>query len=338
MSTVSINLINPNVQTMADVRRTFQTLSLALAAMQIGITEADITLSDVTTDNVSSTKHGFAPKSPADATKFLNGAATPVYAQVKDSDLATTDVTSNNATTAKHGFVPKGPNSGTNFFRDDATYAAVKDTDLAFTDVTGNNVSTTKHGYAPKAPNDGTQFLDGTGAFDNVLDSDLSTSDITTNNVTTAKHGFTPKAPNDTTKFFRGDATWAVPAYPTVANGWVQNAAQAFAAGAANTWFSSFSISVPAGEWDLTGQLFIQGGNCTGLYICVSQSNANPPADVIYGDNAHQSAVYGGVGGCTVAALRVSLGGTTPYYLMTYLAGYSVAPNLWARMSARRIP
>lgn len=38
------------------------------------VTEADLTLSDVTTNNVSTTKHGFAPKLPNDPTKFLNGA------------------------------------------------------------------------------------------------------------------------------------------------------------------------------------------------------------------------------------------------------------------------
>jgi hypothetical protein len=37
------------------------------------VTEANITLSDVTTDNVSTTKHGFAPKAPNDATKYLDG-------------------------------------------------------------------------------------------------------------------------------------------------------------------------------------------------------------------------------------------------------------------------
>jgi hypothetical protein len=43
------------------------------------ISEGSIILSDVTTDNVTSIAHGFAPKSPADATKFLNGASTPGY-------------------------------------------------------------------------------------------------------------------------------------------------------------------------------------------------------------------------------------------------------------------
>ncbi len=85
-------------------------------------TDATVSTSDVTTNNVSSTKHGYAPKSPADATKFLNGAATPAYAQVKDSDLATTDVTTNDVSTSKHGFAPKAPNDATKFLNGVGTY------------------------------------------------------------------------------------------------------------------------------------------------------------------------------------------------------------------------
>jgi hypothetical protein len=74
---------------------------------------ANLVLTDVTTNDVTSTKHGFAPKSPADATKFLNGAATPAYAQVKDSDLSLTDIVTNDVSTTKHGFTPKAPNLNT---------------------------------------------------------------------------------------------------------------------------------------------------------------------------------------------------------------------------------
>jgi hypothetical protein len=42
-------------------------------AISITVTESNISLSDVTTDDVSITKHGFAPKAPNDATKFLDG-------------------------------------------------------------------------------------------------------------------------------------------------------------------------------------------------------------------------------------------------------------------------
>lgn len=84
---------------------------------------SDLLLADVTTNDVSSTAHGFAPKSPADATTFLNGAATPVYAQVKDSDIAFTDITTNNVSITKHGFAPKAPNDATKFLNGVGTYS-----------------------------------------------------------------------------------------------------------------------------------------------------------------------------------------------------------------------
>lgn len=87
------------------------------------IAEAQLALSDITTDNVTSSAHGFAPKSPADATKFLNGAATPAYAQVKDSDLSTTDITTNDVTSSKHGFAPKLPNDNTKFLDGTGNYS-----------------------------------------------------------------------------------------------------------------------------------------------------------------------------------------------------------------------
>lgn len=171
---------------------------------------------DVTTLNADSTKHGLLPKTPADATKFLNGAATPAYAQVKDSDLITTDITTNDVTSTKHGLAPKSLADATKFLNSAATpvYAQVKDSDLITTDVTTNNSSSTKHGFVLKSPADATQFLNGaaTPAYAAVKDSDLATTDVTTNNVTTAKHGFAPKAPNDITKFLDGTGAYSVPA------------------------------------------------------------------------------------------------------------------------------
>lgn len=36
-------------------------------------TDKNIQISDVTTNDVSTSKHGFVPKAPNDSTKFLNG-------------------------------------------------------------------------------------------------------------------------------------------------------------------------------------------------------------------------------------------------------------------------
>ena len=87
------------------------------------ITEAKQVLADNTTNDVSSTKHGYVPKSPADATKFLNGAATPAFALVKDSDLSTSDITTNDVSTSKHGFAPKGDGSTTKFLNANGAYS-----------------------------------------------------------------------------------------------------------------------------------------------------------------------------------------------------------------------
>jgi hypothetical protein len=89
------------------------------------LTETSLGLSDITTNNSSSSQHGFAPKSPADATKFLNGAATPAYAAVKESDIAFTNITTNDVTLSQHGFVPRAPNDTTKFLRGDGTWAVV---------------------------------------------------------------------------------------------------------------------------------------------------------------------------------------------------------------------
>lgn len=89
----------------------------------LSTTDAGLTTTDVTTNDVTSAKHGFAPKSPADATKFLNGAATPAYAQVKDSDLSTTDITTNNVSTSKHGFAPKLDNIVTHYLDGTGVYS-----------------------------------------------------------------------------------------------------------------------------------------------------------------------------------------------------------------------
>lgn len=51
-------------------------LTAAEAKAILAIVEADITLADNTTGDVSTSKHGFVPKAPNDTTKFLRGDAT----------------------------------------------------------------------------------------------------------------------------------------------------------------------------------------------------------------------------------------------------------------------
>lgn len=89
------------------------------------VTEAKLSLSDLTTYNVSTACHGFVPKAPNDASQFLRGDGTW-------SALPTT---------------------------------TVNDSDVVFTDITTSNASTSKHGYLRKLDGNAAHYLDGTGAW-----------------------------------------------------------------------------------------------------------------------------------------------------------------------------
>ena len=120
-----ISKLPGNTTTTKKVLTETGTGSAATAPSWQQVAGADLAMSDVTTNNVTSTEHGFAPKSPADATQYLNGAATPAYAQVKDSDLSTSDVTTNNVSSSKHGFAPKLPGDATKFLDGTGNYSTV---------------------------------------------------------------------------------------------------------------------------------------------------------------------------------------------------------------------
>jgi hypothetical protein len=51
----------------------YTTKSITGANVKALVTDANLTTTDITTNNVSTSKHGFAPKAPNDATKFLDG-------------------------------------------------------------------------------------------------------------------------------------------------------------------------------------------------------------------------------------------------------------------------
>lgn len=97
-------------------------------------TDATVTFTDITTNDVTSTKHGYASKSPGDNTKFLRGGATPDWAVppvTTDATITTTDITTNDVSTSKHGFTPKAPNDTAKYLRGDGAWATLPAT-LAF--------------------------------------------------------------------------------------------------------------------------------------------------------------------------------------------------------------
>lgn len=209
------------------------------------VVEGDLSLTDITTANVSSTAHGLAPKSPASATQFLNGATIPAYAAVKDSDLSITDITTNNVSSSGHGFAPKSPADATQFLNGATTpaYAAVKDSDLSTSDVTTNNVSTSKHGFAPKSPNDATKYLDGTGAYSVPSGSSLTFGAVGTyvwavqiSGSSTAPGGNVAGSVLHLAKMFIGSSGGGTDSTPTLSGTWQNQGATVSVNSSANLW------------------------------------------------------------------------------------------------------
>lgn len=148
------------------------------------LTEAGIVLADVTTLDVSTTKHGLVPKAPNDTTKYLRGDGT--WAELTTPDIlifkGTIDCGANpNYPTADAGHVylvsvagkiggAAGPDVeigdmiichvDSSASGDHATVganwsilqkSAVDEGSISLSDVTTNDASTSKHGFAPKA-------------------------------------------------------------------------------------------------------------------------------------------------------------------------------------------
>lgn len=118
-----------------------QFLNGATSPAFAAVKDSDLSTSDITTNNATSTKHGFSPKAPADATQFLNGATTPAYAAVKDSDLSTSDITTNNVSITKHGFAPKAPNDSTKYLDGTGAYSVPPGTGTGTVSTTGSPAS-----------------------------------------------------------------------------------------------------------------------------------------------------------------------------------------------------
>lgn len=161
-----------------------------------GYKDQNLNMADVTTNNVTASQHGFAPKAPNDAATFLNGANPPAFAAVKDSDVVFTDISTNNANASKHGYAPKCPADATQFLNgaNPPAYALVKDSDLSTSDITTNNASITKHGFIKKLDGNSTSYFAGDGNWTTVptnsylsslvADSSVSLTTATAANIT----------------------------------------------------------------------------------------------------------------------------------------------------------
>lgn len=77
------------------------------------ISESFLSLTDITTNNVSTSAHGFVKKLSGTATDFYNGAGN--FLSVAESVITFTDITTNNSSTSKHGYLLKLDNNAAHY-------------------------------------------------------------------------------------------------------------------------------------------------------------------------------------------------------------------------------
>lgn len=187
---------------------------------------------DVVDNNVSTTKHGFAPKAPNDALRYLDGTGAYSQAALKTGAVAQGSVLATAIT------APSTPAAGKGSIYVDSTSKnlAVKD-----------DAGVVKHGVQTDtgAANNFLTAISDAGLVTKAqpTDANLSMSDITTNNVSTTAHGFTPKLSNVATEYLSGTGVYTAPGATAVRLG------------------SDVATSVSATYADITGLTFTPAAN-----------------------------------------------------------------------------
>lgn len=106
-------------------------------------------------------------------------------------------------------------------------------------------------------------------------------------------------------------------------------------------WGDITSISLTAGDWDVTGVIYAQANSATvtKVQMAITTTSGNSTAGFIVGDNAigvylpTNTADSSG----TIPSVRVSLSETTVVYLKFNATFSAATPQAYGRISARRI-
>lgn len=127
---------------------------------------------------------------------------------------------------------------------------------------------------------------------------------------------------------------------------YVQSVVSAVSVGATDTYSDTTSISLTAGDWDISGlHSFIRNGATftdLDLRTGISTTSGNSGTGLVFGENATRdrqgnSNTFLNVPG-SVPVYRVSISATTTFYLKNYVGSYSAAtPQVSGRLSARRV-
>lgn len=102
------------------------------------VQDANITFSDVTTNNASTSMHGFLKKLDNDSTHFMDGQGN--WDTVKDSDLSLSDITTNDVSNTRHGFAPKNNNKDDYYLNGQGLYVHDRDVNLIVAELLGGSL------------------------------------------------------------------------------------------------------------------------------------------------------------------------------------------------------
>jgi len=202
------------------------------------ITEFDLSLSDVETNNATTEKHGFCPKLSGNSSQYLDGTGewSAPSGGGADNFLDLTDTPDLYTDQGGKFIKVNSGETGLEFVShtvgdmlksvydtdDDGKVDSAETADTAsdsdkLDGYHSSDFATSTHNhdsaYAPISKGvtngDSHDHVGGDGAA--ITEAAISLSDVTDNNVSTSKHGFCPKLPNDDTKFLSGVGNWAVP-------------------------------------------------------------------------------------------------------------------------------
>ena len=105
--------------------------------------------------------------------------------------------------------------------------------------------------------------------------------------------------------------------------------------------FDVTSISLTAGDWDVSGivQFLANGATVTVARMGISATTGNSATGLVFGDNYLSCPIPTATDDSngTVPNFRVSLTGTTTYYLKAQMTYAVATPKAYGRISARRV-
>lgn len=115
--------------------------------------------------------------------------------------------------------------------------------------------------------------------------------------------------------------------------------------GATSVWSNMTSISLTAGDWDVTGQFSLSNNGSTVSIIpypafAISVNSGTTTADQVFGDNQLSGLAPTTTSNVTIGTIsnyRLSLSGTTTIYLKSLVTYTITTPQWTGRLSARRV-